>query len=183
MCCHAAQAPAAVAGGQAVGEDSWKAADPYRFLPAPESNTMAHTEVMFSDGHVERYCNTEAQLAAHLRATGGKVLFLPQTDNPAMSMIHDAGTKLKSQLTEARLYRDHSSPCATRPHKGTSIAGFQESTYFSVLTIKAVDIASLVTGLCVAARPARVPLYLSAIWLLFSSTSSPDDPVIVGVRM
>ena len=33
-----------------------------------------HTAVTFSDGHVLRVANTEAQLATHLAATGGRVV-------------------------------------------------------------------------------------------------------------
>lgn len=58
----------------AADDEAWKTADPYAFLPRPEDNYNVHTEVQFSDGHIERYSNTRAQLEKHLKETGGKVV-------------------------------------------------------------------------------------------------------------
>ena len=65
------------AGGDAAAaeEEEWRSRDPYQFLPPPEDNTGVHTEVAFSDGAVRAYSNTKEQLQAHLKATGGQVLF------------------------------------------------------------------------------------------------------------
>ena len=46
--------------------------DVFAFLPQPADNTMVHTTVPFSDGHVMRITNTPTQLAEHLARTGGK---------------------------------------------------------------------------------------------------------------
>lgn len=75
-CITRVQAPAAKKAASEAApaeEDAWKERDPYAFLPAPEENTGVHTEVKFSDGHVEQYRNTAAQLQAYLKATGGQV--------------------------------------------------------------------------------------------------------------
>ena len=48
--------------------------DPYAFLPKPEDNNGVHTTVNFSDGRIMRVANTPEKLAAHLAATGGKVV-------------------------------------------------------------------------------------------------------------
>ncbi|KAK9832832.1 hypothetical protein WJX81_005150 [Elliptochloris bilobata] len=48
--------------------------DPYAFLPKPAENNKVHTTVTFSDGRVMSIANTGEQLAAHLAATGGRVV-------------------------------------------------------------------------------------------------------------
>jgi hypothetical protein len=62
----------------AAVDEAWKTADPYSFLPKPEDNFNVHEELPFSDGHIERYANTRAELAKHLERTGGKVWPLEQ---------------------------------------------------------------------------------------------------------
>ena len=49
--------------------------NPYAFLPKPDANNIVHTTVNFSDGREPmRIANSAAQLAEHLKATGGKVV-------------------------------------------------------------------------------------------------------------
>lgn len=48
--------------------------DVFSFLPSPADNSGVHTTVHFSDGRVLRPANTRPQLAAHLAATGGRVV-------------------------------------------------------------------------------------------------------------
>ena len=55
-------------------EEPAPAADPFAFLPRPEQNNKVHTTVHFSDGRKLAISNTPEQLAAHLRATGGRVV-------------------------------------------------------------------------------------------------------------
>jgi len=56
-----------------AGEEAWRTADPYAFLPQPQDNHAVHTEIYWSDGTILRPSNTPEQLAHHLERTGGKV--------------------------------------------------------------------------------------------------------------
>lgn len=49
--------------------------DPYAAIPChnPADNNIVHTTVNFSDGRIMRIANTPAELATHLKATGGRI--------------------------------------------------------------------------------------------------------------
>lgn len=57
-----------------AAEISETPSDPFAFLPRPEENNKTHTTVHWSDGRPPLHIsNTPAQLAEHLKMTGGKV--------------------------------------------------------------------------------------------------------------
>ncbi|KAL3147384.1 hypothetical protein ABBQ32_002862 [Trebouxia sp. C0010 RCD-2024] len=68
---------AAAAAMQALQEEATPSHDVYGHLPKPEENDKVHKVVTFSPeagGGEMRIANTPAQLQAHLKATGGKVV-------------------------------------------------------------------------------------------------------------
>lgn len=93
-------------------DEAWKTADPYAFLPDPQANTDVHEELTLSDGTVERFCNSPAQLKRHLSSTGGSVR------PPATRVLHCSPQHGHTQSTPNHSTRMpvHSHPHTSRQH-------------------------------------------------------------------
>lgn len=84
--------------------------NPYNIFPLPEENLKVHTEIYFSDGHVQRPCNSREVLEKHLKITGGKVMTrFPPEPNGYLHIGH-----AKAMFVDFGLAKDRGGNCYLR---------------------------------------------------------------------
>ncbi|KAI5677563.1 hypothetical protein M9H77_08513 [Catharanthus roseus] len=84
--------------------------NPYAIFPSPEENLKVHTEIYFSDGRVQRPCNSREILEKHLKFTGGKVMTrFPPEPNGYLHIGH-----AKAMFVDFGLAKDRGGNCYLR---------------------------------------------------------------------
>lgn len=91
-------------------DETWKTADPYAFFPKPQENNAVHTTVHFSDGKDMKISNSAAELDAHLKVTGGKVMTrFPPEPNGYLHIGH-----AKAMFVDFGMARQYDGHCYLR---------------------------------------------------------------------
>lgn len=84
--------------------------NPFTVFPSPEENFKVHTDIYFSDGRVQRPCNSKEILEKHLKITGGKVMTrFPPEPNGYLHIGH-----AKAMFVDFGLAKDRGGCCYLR---------------------------------------------------------------------